>query len=221
MNGRSPKRATSPARGRAGEPLHVLAEQDFVGELRPCAIERVRAPAPQRLGPVEPGALAVPRVERAEQRVVVEPPPFFRDVRAERVGSARAAREVHVPEPGEAPAQRDVLQRPDLAVLNARGDTDGVEARAQPGLERLLAAGLHEVFDAIERDELRVDRHGAQRRVGRRLARRHLVDRQQLQDVDARGVEPADHRFDVANLADTPAPGRGNGEKRDQRPGAA
>src|SRR6185503_14250786 len=78
--------------------------------------------------------------------------------------AARAAREVDVPEPGEAPPQRDVLQRPDLAVLNARGDTHGVEARAQRGLERLLAADLHEIFDAIERDELRVDRHRAQRR---------------------------------------------------------
>ena len=188
----------------ARQPLQVLPIENFLGQLRARTLERVRPAAAQRLGPVPPRALVVLRVQRAKQRVVVQPPAFIRDVLVKRPGARRVALTLDTLEPFAAAPQHEFLQRAYLRVLNARRDAHRVETRAQPGLERLLAADLLEVLHLVEGDELRIDRHRAQRGIRRRFAGRHLVDRQQLQDADARRVEPAGDGGDVADFADAP-----------------
>src|SRR5438094_506165 len=67
------------------------------------------------------------------------------------------------------------------------------------------------------------DRHGAERRVGRLLAGRHLVHRKELEDPLTGGGQPRRSRRDVADITDAPTGRRRTGEQRDEesRPAAA
>src|SRR5262249_6176514 len=62
----------------------------------------------------------------------------------------------------------------------------------------------------------RIDRHGADRRVRRVLARCLLVEREQLQHAHAPALQPRRRRGHVADVADSPARRRRAGEQRDQ-----
>jgi hypothetical protein len=117
---------------------------------------------------------------------------------------------------GEAPPQDGLLERAHTDVIDCRAAPKPVEFAAQLPLEPGLAADLAEVLHVLDRNELRVDRHCAQCRVRRRLARGHLVDRQQLQHAVPRGREPAAHRLDIGDLANAPTARRRDREERDQ-----
>jgi hypothetical protein len=158
-------------------------------------------------------------VQGSEERVVVEPPGLLLGEQAEGTRSTAVAAHLDVAEAFERSAQRTVFQPPHAAVVHAGGGPQAFELAAQLGLERALAAERGEVLDVVERQVLRVDRHGAQRRIGRGLVLGELVDGQQLQQRQAGRVEPLGGRGEVADLADSPAAGRSQREERDQQPG--
>src|SRR5947207_1601142 len=86
--------------------------------------------------------------------------------------------------------------------------------RRQPG----LAAERLELEHVRNADEDRIDRHRADRRVRRLLARRHFVERQELQHVLAGGRKPGGERLDIADVADAPARRGRTREQRDEQP---
>ena len=121
-------------------------------------------------------------MQRPEQRVVVQPPGLLVAERAEGRRAARSAGPFRVAEMRERAPQRRPLQRrgPRRSRSSARARAHRA-LRAIRGSQRGFAADRLEVFERPHRDELRIDRHRAQRRIRRRLARRHFVDGQQLQ----------------------------------------
>src|SRR5262245_27876159 len=76
---------------------------------------------------------------------------------------------------------------------------------AQLRLERRLSADRAEVVDRIERDELGIDRHHAQGRIWRGLARRHLAEREHHHHALAAALEPRAESRKVGELANPPA----------------
>ena len=70
-----------------------------------------------------------------------------------------------------------------------------------------------------ERDEDRIDRHRTESRVGRILTLLHLVDRQELDEVEARLPKPAGESRQVGDLADAPARSRRDRGQRHQNAG--
>ena len=81
-------------------------------------------------------------------------------------------------------------------------------------VEASLSADRGEVLHVSERDVLRVDRHRAERAVGRRIVGRCLGDRQELQQALSGAREPRRHSLDVADLTDAPT---ARGRHREQR----
>src|SRR5207253_1461721 len=66
----------APRRGplRRRDPLQILIEKDLARELAPRRGDRGGVAALQRLGPLGPRPLALARMQRAEDRVVLDPP---------------------------------------------------------------------------------------------------------------------------------------------------
>ena len=113
-----------------------------------------------------------------------------------------------------------MFERAHSCVVDRDGCSHLVELHPQVGLEAGLAVERCKILQIREADELRIDRHRAKRRIGRCLERRHLVNRQQLEHALPRACHPRCHRWNVANLTDTPTPGRGHGEQRHEQAGA-
>jgi hypothetical protein len=113
-----------------------------------------------------------------------------------------------------------MFERAYSRVVDRDGGPHLIELHPQVASESCFAPEPDEVLQIREADELGIDRHRAQRRIGRRLVRRHLVDRQQLEHALPRTRHPSRHGRDVADLTDTPTPGRGHGEERHEQAGA-
>ena len=62
----------------------------------------------------------------------------------------------------------------------------GASSGLGEGMAREFAAQGRKILQVSNADELRIDRHGAQRGVGRRFMQRHLVDWKKLQHALAR-----------------------------------
>ncbi len=93
-------------------------------------------------------------------------------------------------------------------VIDDGGLPDVLDLGAPFTLERLC------IIHHPDADELRIDRHRAERRVRRRLRRCKLVQRQNLQHRLTRGEKPPCKRGNVANLPDSPTAGRTKGKQR-------
>src|SRR4051812_42013958 len=102
-------------------------------------------------------------------------------------------------------------------MFDASRQTDRRQRFAIDWRQRGLAANRRELRHPRDADENRIDGHRADRRIRRLLARRHLVERQQLQNVLSRAGEPGGERVDVADVADAPARGRWTGKQRDEQ----
>ena len=156
------------------------------------------------------------------RRVVVQPPGLFGAERPKGRRSAGFAGPLRVAEVRERASQAPSFtgRGPPRSRLPRAARAASSRARIS-GSQRGFAADRGEVLERPHRDELRIDRHRAERRVGRRFARRHLVDRQQLQNALSGAIEPPCHRLDVADFADAPAACRRNRKQRNQYPGAS
>src|SRR5262245_59524421 len=106
----------------------------------------------ESLGPLSPRMLPMTRVERPEQRVVIEPPALLGDVRAERHGALRASGEIDGTELREAAPERGVLQAAHFGVLDVRGHARSVEPRPQGRFERVLTTNRREILDIVHGD---------------------------------------------------------------------
>ena len=143
----------------------------------------------------------------AKQRVVFEPPGLFVDVRLERAGAIAAVVPLVGHKVFERGSKRAPFQRPHVLVFDASCEADGRQRFTIGRRERGFAAERFELGHLRNADVNRVDRHRADRRIRRLLARRHLVERQQLQNALSRAGEPGGERLDVADVADAPARG--------------
>src|SRR4030095_1597217 len=95
---------------RASEPLQVLIKDDLVGKFLPGAIDRRRLTALELDRPFGPRPLALARVQRAKQAVVLDPPRLLAGVGAQRPRPHRVAAPLPLEKSGERSAQRRVLQ---------------------------------------------------------------------------------------------------------------
>jgi hypothetical protein len=146
-------------------------------------------------------------MDRAKQRVVLDPPRLLAEKRLHQPRTTAVATPVGVEEQRERGCQRGPFQAADLRVLDPRGAPDMCEHGAVVPAERQLTAERGEFRHRRHADEEWVDRHRADRGVGRLLTRRHFIDRKQLQHALACGGEPRGERREVADLADPPAGG--------------
>ena len=166
-------------------------EEILAGQRGARLPQRAVVTSGQRRGPLPPRAFARLLVQRTEQRVVVEPCALAIHVGAELPRPARMGQPLDVMESREGGAQRFALERPDVAV----GDPPRCAHRGKlPALlraERCLAAERFEVRDLMDRDVDRIDGHRRQRRVRRPIVNGHLVQRQNLEEVQAGPPDPA------------------------------
>jgi hypothetical protein len=116
-------------------------------------------------------------MQRAEQRVIVEPPGLFTHEGTKRTGTTCVGRQFAISEVREAPAERTVLQVPDRRIVDERRPARLIQSLAHACVESAFAADLREVSTMFQCDELRIDGHRAQRGVRRRFTGGHLVDR--------------------------------------------
>jgi hypothetical protein len=191
-----------------GFPLQVLDEEHVFRQPHARLGEGVRIPVPKRGRPLDPGALALLSTQNAVQAVFVKPPVFLLDIGPEALGLVRLPEPLRVVEPLERGFQRALLQPAHGAVIDARGSPHRRECIPCHLLE---GVGIIEHPDA---DELRIDRHRAERRVRRRLAGRKLVEREELEHRLGRGSQPRGSGGNVSDLADAPAAG---GSQREER----
>jgi hypothetical protein len=160
-----------------------------------------------------PAALIV--VQRAEQDVVVQPPALAFLERPQRAGAAVAGPPQIVGEPGEGTPQRAALEGAHRRIVDARRRTRKDERRVIVGQEGVRSRS-HPLGDFVERDEQRIERHRAQGGVRRALPLLHFVERQELDEVTARVVEPPGKRDEIGNLTDPPTPARRHRKERNQ-----
>jgi len=160
-------------------------------------------------------------VQRAKQAIVLDPPGLLVEVPTQRAIAIAAAPPLALEKALERRAQRAQLQPPHVRMLDARRTADRRERRPILGGQRRFSAECLKLRHARDADEDRIDRQRADRRVGRLLARRHLVERQELQDPLAGRGQPGGHRLDVTDVADTPTRRGGAREQRDEQARAA
>ena len=105
----------------------------------------------------------MPRVQRAKQRVVVEPPCVLRRERPA-ADAARVESVAHsvVTKCSKERRERNLFQLANGAIVDGRKRPHAIERRTKMRLEPLLSADGRKVLDALERDELRIDRHRTQ-----------------------------------------------------------
>ncbi len=200
-----------------GDPLQPHAIEDLVRQRRAGVRQRPRFPHTQRLGPLHPGAVPVVFVQRAEQRVVVDPPGLFLAPGMKRLGPLGTRLFVAALELVEGGPEGGPLHAAHERVVDRRRPPRGCQLLAPVRGHGRLAADRLELGHRVDADEDRVDRHGRERRVRRPLAHGHLVDRQQLQQVLAGLAEPRREDRDVADFPDPPAVARGHREQRDEQ----
>ena len=143
---------------------------------------------------------------RAKQRVVLEPPGLLADERPQRTAAfARSLRHSRSRKRSNAARSARRFSAPHVAMLDARRRRTAVSVSPIAGGSAASPPSAANSGDRRHADEDRIDRHRADRRVWRLLARRHLVERQQLQDALAGAGQPGGERRDVADVADAPA----------------
>jgi hypothetical protein len=191
-----------------GDPLQVLLEQHLARELTARMIDVGRFAALKGVGPQRPRPFPLARVDRSEERVVLNPPRLLAEKCLQLPAPRRAAAPFGLEKSRERRPERRFFQTADFRVLDAGGAADLDERGAVIVAERVLAAERREFGDLRHGDEDRVDRHRADRRIGRLLAGRHFVDGEQLQHALARRGKPGGDRGNIAHLADAPADGR-------------
>ena len=149
--------------------------------------ERARIARHERRRPLGPGPPALAVAQRAEERVVVEPPRLGGDELPEGARAMRVLAPLDLVEAVERRPERDLLQPPDLAVLDTRRRADRRQTvPVGRGQHRRLAAERREFEHVRHADENRIDGERAGRVVRRLLAGGHLVERQQLHEQTAR-----------------------------------
>jgi hypothetical protein len=152
-------------------------------------------------------------VQRAEERVVVEPRAFALQERPELAGARRTRAVVITEEPAEGGTQRSGLQRPHRPVIDGSLPAHALELAPQVILQPGFAARIREFRNVGDADEDGIDRHRAHRRVRRVLALFHLVDGQDLHEIEACIPEPRRQTGKVGDLPDAPAARRRDGEQ--------
>ena len=110
-----------------GNPLQVLIEEDLAGETATRFGNRRRFAALQRPGPLGPRAFSLARVERAEDRVVFDPPRLLGHKSLQLASAIGAAAPLGLLEARERSAKRRTLQTPDLFVRDRPRPSDFVE----------------------------------------------------------------------------------------------
>src|SRR5215204_2971837 len=160
------------------------------------------------------------RMQRAKQRVIVEPPGLLVRVRSEPRRAWRLAFPLVILKMRERAVQRHRLERPYRCIVHRRRRAYGCQTLAPFGRERAFTTNRGKVLHISQRDELRIDGHRAQRRVGRRFGDRHLVDRQHEQHALSGPRQPTAHRFEITDLANSPTACGRNREQRNEKPSA-
>ena len=88
------------------------------------------------------------------------------DIQAKRHGPSCVPDPLSVAKPRESPPQGDPLQVAHVRVVDTRCCADALEPRSKTGLEVPLASKRQKVLNETHGNELRVDRHRAERRIG-------------------------------------------------------
>ena len=199
-----------------GKPLQVLVEQHLAGKLPARLMDGQRVAPLQRLGPRGPRPLGFARVNRTKQRVIFDPPSLLAQEAFQCPCPFAVVAPLGVDETLERRDQRRVLEAAHVGVVDPGRPAHVFEQRAIVWAQRGLAAERSKFRHGGYADKNRIDRHRADRGVGRLLSRGHLVDRQQLQDLLAGGCEPGRQRRQVADVADAPTGSGRTGEQRDE-----
>ncbi len=163
--------------------------------------------------PVTPVTPAVGVVQRTEQREIVQPPALALLEGTERLIAPIAGPPEVRGKPIEGLAQRPALERAHRRVVHARRRANALEHGAFLGVERALPGG-RPLWQVFKRDEKRIEGHRAQRRIRRALPLLHLVQGQELHEIEPRVLEVPRERDEIRNLANAPAPPRRNREER-------
>ncbi len=143
-------------------------------------------------------------MQRAEERVVVEPPAFALPKCLEGCETAGRGPRTRRSEPVERQVERPCLQAPHAGVVHAFRCADAREFVALRRGQGGFAAGVMELLDVTERNEDRVDRHRAEGGIWRALPLLHFVHGQQLNEVERGRPQPLRKRHPIGNLADAP-----------------
>ncbi len=202
-----------------GHPLQVLMEEDLVADLLRDRRQRDRIAIADTRTPVAPRLAASGLMDGPECRVVVEPPGLRCHERTERGSAVRVGRHLGIEETPEGRPQCAVLQRAHRRVIHPGACSCVFQRAPHGGVERGLATNRLEILNVRHVDEDRVQRHRCQRAVRRALARRHLVERQQLQQPETATKHPARQRRHIGKLADAPALVRRAREERQEQSG--
>src|SRR6185436_9432917 len=125
---------------RAGNPLQVLVEDDLVGQLAARAVDRRRLATLQLSRPFGPRTLALARVQRTKQAVVLDPPRLLAAVAAQRACPRRVASPLGIEETLERGAQRRIFQAADGFIPDAAAAPQAGERLAVVGRQRRFAA---------------------------------------------------------------------------------
>ena len=207
-----------------GDPLMPAHLQHRVGTLRTRLDQRLGVVRRQMRRPLPPRTGVVLVVQHTEERVVVEPPVLVGHVVAEFGRPRRVVCPLGRAEVLEGPVQLRVLDGHRRRVLHHRRGIERSAPRVltrRSGATSLPSAERLHLRHVVQRDVERVDGHGAERRVRRGLARRHVVDGQHLQQTETGGPQPGAESREVGDVADAPAVRRARREQREQETGAA
>jgi hypothetical protein len=126
------------------------------------------------------------------------------DERLEPRRSRRASRHFEPQESIERLAQPAILEPSNRGVVDPRCPPQPRDLRLLGAVEGELGAQAREVGDVRHRDVDRIERHRRHGRIGRGLDRRHLVDRQDLDDRLARFHQPPREHRQIAEFANAP-----------------
>ena len=187
-------------------PVHVLV--DRFREFRPGLIERHRLAPAQFFGPLLPFDEMETILERAEQRVIVEP--FAVTLREVPYSRALVAVDSEVAERLVEQLEAGGANRPPIA---------------QRHLRERVAHALHllrvHTRESVEPDIDRIDRKYAERAVGTGEARRDLVQRQQQDCAMTHRRRQLSHRTERRDVADTRVRARAQRKQRNHHAGDA
>ena len=179
MNGRSPNSATPCVRWRApalplrvGEPLQVLMEQHVVGEL---AARVGRAPPARGAAGARATRSTAARLRARGSRGTARSPRSTTPAPGRDCCRSRARAGCRAPlasrKRSNAARSAGVFKRADRRVVDARRATDRARVARDRRRQRRLAAERRELRHRRHADEDRIDRHRADRRIRRLLAR--------------------------------------------------
>src|SRR5205085_2532739 len=137
---------------RVGEPLQVLLEHHLARQLAAGAIDGGRFPALQRLGPLGPGLFTLVGMDRAKNRVILDPPRLLAEKRLEAAGALGVPAPLGLVKACERPAKRDLFQTADVRVLDPRRAPHRFQQLLLLGAETVLAAERRELGHGPKRD---------------------------------------------------------------------